>query len=108
MTTEERVEKLLAQMTPAEKAGQLTQYFYFRLPEGAQPELDFDPDEQPQSSQVWLDQLDAAQALPHSPTWNEAEGFADDVLTQLFAGELTIDEAIAQIEEGTARELEEG
>ena len=33
MTIEARVEELLAQMTPAEKAGQLTQYFYFRLPE---------------------------------------------------------------------------
>jgi beta-glucosidase len=44
----ERVEELLAKMTPAEKAGQLTQYFYFRLPEGAPgPVLDFDPDEQP-------------------------------------------------------------
>src|SRR4051794_3910786 len=29
-----RVEELLRRMTPAEKAGQLTQYFYFRLPAG--------------------------------------------------------------------------
>ena len=44
-----RVEELLAAMTPAEKAGQLTQYFYFRLPEGAPgPVLDIDPDEQPE------------------------------------------------------------
>jgi beta-glucosidase len=47
MTIQEQVEKLLAQLTPAEKAGQLTQYFYFRLPAGAQPVLDLDPDEQP-------------------------------------------------------------
>ena len=48
MTLGERVEELLATMTPAEKAGQLTQYFYFRLPAGAPgPVLDFDPDEQP-------------------------------------------------------------
>ena len=47
MTIQERVEELLAQMTPAEKAGQLTQYFYFRLPEGAEQVLDFDPAEQP-------------------------------------------------------------
>ena len=26
-----QVDELIAQMTPAEKAGQLTQYFYFRL-----------------------------------------------------------------------------
>ena len=37
----------MAQLTPAEKAGQLTQYFYFRLPPGAVPALDFDADEQP-------------------------------------------------------------
>src|SRR4051794_591841 len=47
MTIQAQVDELLAQMTPAEKAGQLTQYFYFRLPEGAAPALDFDPDEQP-------------------------------------------------------------
>ena len=29
-----KVDELIAQMTPAEKAGQLTQYFYFRLPAG--------------------------------------------------------------------------
>src|SRR6476619_3859521 len=36
-------------MTPAEKAVQLTQYFYFRLPAGAAPEpaLGMDPDAQP-------------------------------------------------------------
>src|SRR5215218_5215258 len=49
MTIQEHVEELLGQMTPAEKAGQLTQYFYFRLPEGAPgPVLDIDPDEQPE------------------------------------------------------------
>ena len=32
-----RVNELLGRMTPAEKAGQLTQYFYFRLPAGAAP-----------------------------------------------------------------------
>ena len=47
MTIESKVDELLAQMTPAEKAGQLTQYFYFRLPPGAQPVLEFDPDAQP-------------------------------------------------------------
>src|SRR4051794_11935370 len=48
MTIQEKVDELLSQMTPAEKAGQLTQYFYFRLPEGAPgPVLDIDPNEQP-------------------------------------------------------------
>ena len=31
------IDELIAEMTPAEKAGQLTQYFYFRLPAGAEP-----------------------------------------------------------------------
>jgi beta-glucosidase len=48
MTIQSKVDELIAQMSPAEKAGQLTQYFYFRLPAGAPPPaLDFDADEQP-------------------------------------------------------------
>src|SRR5437899_1092817 len=35
---------LIAQMTPEEKAGQLTQHFYVRLPEGAEAEGDLPPD----------------------------------------------------------------
>ena len=42
-----QVDELITQMTPAEKAGQLTQYFYFRLPADAEPALDFDAEEQP-------------------------------------------------------------
>ncbi len=42
-----RVDELISQMTPAEKAGQLTQYFYFRLPRNAETTLGFDPDAQP-------------------------------------------------------------
>ncbi len=57
MTIQDRVEELLAKMTPAEKAGQLTQYFYFRLPEGAPgPVLDFDPDAQPRMVEATLEQ----------------------------------------------------
>jgi beta-glucosidase len=57
MTVEAQVEKLLSQMTPAEKAGQLTQYFYFRLPPDAPgPVLDFDPDEQPRMVESQLAQ----------------------------------------------------
>src|SRR3954454_11753400 len=49
MTIQEKVDEQLSRMTPAEKAGQLTQYFYFRLPEDAPgPVLDIDPDEQPE------------------------------------------------------------
>jgi beta-glucosidase len=46
-----QVDELLTKMTPAEKAGQLTQYFYFRLPAGADaaPALAFDADRQPKA-----------------------------------------------------------
>ena len=56
MTIKAQVDELLAQMTPAEKAGQLTQYFYFRLPEGAEQVLDFDADEQPKMVESKLHQ----------------------------------------------------
>ena len=52
-----RVEQLLAVMTPAEKAGQLTQYFFFSLPEGADadPALGLDTAGQPGEVQAALD-----------------------------------------------------
>jgi beta-glucosidase len=56
MTVQAQIDELLGQMTPAEKAGQMTQYFYFRLPEGAQPVLDLDPDEQPKMVESQLEQ----------------------------------------------------
>jgi beta-glucosidase len=48
-TTQSEIDDLIAQMTLVEKAGQLTQYFYFRLPEqdGAEPTLHVDRDKQP-------------------------------------------------------------
>jgi beta-glucosidase len=45
-----RVDELIAEMTTAEKAGQLSQYFYFRLPAAgaeAEPALGLDVDDQP-------------------------------------------------------------
>ena len=47
-----RAEELLAQMTPAEKAGQLTQYFYF----GFEP----DPDAVPAGGEVQQDRSQPA------------------------------------------------
>src|SRR4051794_5724643 len=46
-----RADDLLRRITTAEKAGQVTQYFYFRLPAGATPEpaLGVDPDAQPRA-----------------------------------------------------------
>jgi beta-glucosidase len=51
-----RAEELLGRMTPAEKAGQLTQYFYFTLPDTAEaePALGLDPAEQPRSVEAAL------------------------------------------------------
>jgi beta-glucosidase len=48
-TIRSRVDELLAGMTAAEKAGQLTQYFYFQLPAGAElePALQLDRAKQP-------------------------------------------------------------
>jgi beta-glucosidase len=58
-----QVAELIAQMTPAEKAGQLTQYFYFRLPPGAAPTLDFDADEQPRMVEAALQEGAAGSLL---------------------------------------------
>ena len=64
MTIQEQVDELLAQMSPVEKAGQLTQYFYFRLPPDAPgPVLDIDPDEQPEMVESKLAQGAAGSLL---------------------------------------------
>jgi beta-glucosidase len=46
-TIQSKVDELIVQMTPAEKAAQLTQYFYFRLPATAPPAVEFDSNSQP-------------------------------------------------------------
>src|SRR6476646_945157 len=52
-TIQSRVDQLMSQMTPTEKAAQLTQYFYFRLAAGAaSPE--FDPEAQPRAVEAAL------------------------------------------------------
>lgn len=43
------------------------------------------PGTKPGSSQVFLDQLPTARAVPAVPGWNEVEDAADDVLTKLFS-----------------------
>ena len=49
-----RVEELLAAMTVAEKAGQLTQYFYFTLPPGSDTALGLDRERQPRMVEAAL------------------------------------------------------
>jgi beta-glucosidase len=60
-----RVDALMSQMTPAEKAGQLTQYFYFRLPAAAEiePALGLDLDAQPRMVEEALGRGEAGSLL---------------------------------------------
>jgi beta-glucosidase len=60
-----RVDELLSTMTLAEKAGQLTQYFYFRLPAAAEsePALGLDAQEQPRSVEAALGRGEAGSLL---------------------------------------------
>lgn len=55
------------------------------------------PDEQPPSSQVWLDNVDALRLLPNVGPWNEAESNASDALEQFFADKLSLDDTLARI-----------
>jgi len=59
----------------------------------------------PKSSKVFLEQLADVRALPHAPKWNEAESAADELLEQLFALRITVDQAIADIEQATRTKL---
>src|SRR5215203_1688821 len=59
-----RIDELLAGMTPAEKAGQLTQYFYFRLPGDVEnPALGLDVDTQPLMVEAALGRGEAGSLL---------------------------------------------
>jgi beta-glucosidase len=60
-----RVDELLKNMSPAEKAGQLTQYFYFRLPAGAEPDpaLGLDVEQQPRAVEQALGRGEAGSLL---------------------------------------------
>jgi beta-glucosidase len=59
------LDELLASMSPAEKAGQLTQYFYFQLPPGAEaePALGLDVAKQPQAVEAALGRGEAGSLL---------------------------------------------
>ena len=60
-----RVDELLSRMTPVEKAGQLTQYFYFKLPSGAEvePALRINAEEQPRAVEQALQRSGAGSLL---------------------------------------------
>ena len=58
-----QVDALLAQRTPEEKAGQLTQFFYFNLPPNAETPPGFDLSGQPQMVEAMLGQGGAGSLL---------------------------------------------
>lgn len=64
MDIKARVDELMSQLTPAEKAGQLTQYFYFKLPDSdAAPALGLDTETQPQKVHAALDRGEVGSLL---------------------------------------------
>lgn len=65
-----------------------------------------DSSQPPASAQVFLDVIPTLRQLPNVATQSEAEEVADGILELLFAGELTLDEAVVQIEEDTAEVYE--
>lgn len=64
-----------------------------------------DPTKPPKSTHVFVDQLATARALPSVAGWNEAEARADELLEQLFARRIDIEDAVRRIEEDTARRI---
>jgi beta-glucosidase len=64
-TIRARVDELIGRMTPAEKAGQLTQYFYFRLTpsDESEPALGLDMSTQPQMVEAALGRGEAGSLL---------------------------------------------
>ncbi|HVE63370.1 MAG TPA: sugar ABC transporter substrate-binding protein [Mycobacteriales bacterium] len=64
-----------------------------------------DPTVEPKSAQVFLDALPTVRAMPSSPGWHEAEETAGEILTALFAGNLSLDAAVRRIEKDTATVL---
>lgn len=68
----------------------------------AESEAFLDAEQPPASAQVFLDVIPNLRQLPNVGRQSEAEDVADGILELYFAGELTLDEAVAQIEEETA------
>jgi multiple sugar transport system substrate-binding protein len=56
----------------------------------------------PKSSQVFLDNIPSLRRLPNVAAQNEAEGQADDLLEQYFAGRLPLASLAGQVEKATA------
>ena len=60
------------------------------------------PDARPKSSDVFLNSIASVRRLPNVANQNEAEGQADDLLEQYFAGRLPLDQLATKVEQATA------
>jgi multiple sugar transport system substrate-binding protein len=60
-----------------------------------------DPNGSPADSQVFLDALEHMHRLPATENWTEVEALADDVLEQLYYGNLEVDEALERLAQET-------
>jgi multiple sugar transport system substrate-binding protein len=68
----------------------------------AQSPAFLDPDQQPASSQVFLDVIPTLRRLPNVGPQDEAEEAADDLLQQYFAGNAGLEETVAEVRRATA------
>lgn len=61
-----------------------------------------DPEQAPASSEVFVEQIPAIRAVPHTASWAQAEQQADEVLVELFYGRIEREAGIRELMERTA------
>lgn len=59
------------------------------------------PDVAPASAQVFIDALPTLRSVPHTATWSQVEGAADEVLEAMFYGRIEREEGLRQLAELT-------
>ena len=64
-----------------------------------------DPGDPPAGSQVFLDALEHMHRLPTTENWIAVEDRTDEILTELYYGRLSLDEALARLAEETNGEF---
>jgi multiple sugar transport system substrate-binding protein len=64
-----------------------------------------DPGEPPANSQVFVDALEHMHRLPTTENWIAVEDRTDEILTELYYGRLSLDEALARLAEETNGEF---
>jgi multiple sugar transport system substrate-binding protein len=60
-----------------------------------------DPDQDPASSEVYVEQIPNVRAVPHPATWSRTEQQADEVLAELFYGRVEREEGVRELIERT-------